>query len=68
MGHVDSLALDASKANRRMCVKLCLAETTLLHHQLFVVDLDIVPVVFGIQEDVWVISAPASNRRSTNPD
>lgn len=52
MDYVHSFALDAGDADRR---EVRLAEATLLHDKMLVLDLDIVPIVFRIQADRWIV-------------
>ncbi len=55
MQHVKSSALDASNADRAVSVKFGLGQATLFHNQLLVLDLDILPIVFGIEDGGWII-------------
>src|SRR5262245_6111092 len=57
MKHVESSALDASNADGRVRVDGRLTDAPLLHDQMPVLDFDIVPVVFGIQPDGWIVGS-----------
>ena len=46
--HINCPALDAGNADRRIRVHFRLTEATLRQDQVLVLDLDIVPIVFGV--------------------